>query len=461
MVETKTINKCCIGWAIFFAVILFLANVIFSFNYYEYDFDNNSIMSEIIDNLNGKLILSLSAKDECEKDENKLIFGKWDGLSDGCYCEGPKTYQRACRSGEIRDGCKDVSTKKKNYMKINNKYLCVKYSEKTYNELLKSDKVVSKNNECPKGYESCGIIDTFENKYCADKIENCPINLDRLNDSFELNMQNEFESYPIGYDYKLNKKLNNQIISLIQLSEDKYPCIYPGEKTWNYNYQFEATSKNCSTKVLETFYDERYEILKNYNTTKKDLYIDNEIPSYGAPKGDIYKSVYLYGRSFIGFDKEKFDEIPKDSIISVQKVSNNCGTVMNVLSIALLIFLSLPIIAACICIGGTGGHPPKCSGNECGCVFLTCGIGGGITAALAFVIDFILCIIIFVCSIILKSKLSFKVSDDYTNELIQLLIDDGSKNFGFSRTIVIIIGLDLVPLIILLINFIRKGELEL
>lgn len=461
MVETETINKCCIGWAIFFAVVLFLANVIFSFNYSELNFEGNIIFSEIIDNLNGKLILSLTERDKCFTDEKALSFGKWDGSSGGCDCQ-TKINKGYCSINQKDRGCENInSNPPQNYKKINNKYLCIKYSDKTYQELLKSDQVVPKSNECPRGYESCGIIDTLENKYCVDKVENCPINLERLNATFELNMQNEYESYPIGYDYILNNNISSQIISFIQLSEDYSPCIYPGEKTWNYNYDLEQGDKNCSTQVLDTYYDERYEKIKNFNTTKEDLYKDNEIPSNGKPHGEIDKLVYLYGRRFLGFDKGEFDTFPKDSIMSIQKVSNNCGAVMQFLSTALLIFLSLPILAACICIGGTCGHPPNCSGNECGCVFLTCGIGGGVTAALAFVVDFILCIIIFICSIILSSKLSIKVSDKYTNELIQLLIDYASQNFAFSRTVVIIIGINLIPLIILLINRIRKGELEL
>lgn len=452
---SQTFNQVCVGFAIFFAVVLFIVNVIFSFKYENYEFENNKFFLEITNSLNGKIIYSLSAKDRCDSNENQLILGEWDGSEEGCYCSSQsKVYNRECQSRDIKNGCTYVHPlSSKQYRKLNSKFLCIKNSEKTYLELLKTEQIVSKNSYCPVGYKSCGTIDTLENKFCTPSNEDCPINMNRINENFNLYLQNEYESYPIGYTS--NNNLENQIISIIKISED-YPCIYPGEKSWYYNYDLES-NKTCFTSIKGKIQDDRYEKMINYNTTKEDLYKDNNIISYGPPHGDIEKTVYLYGRSFLGFEKEKITKFSYDSIISVQNVSNNCGTVMRYLSTALLIFLSLPVLVVIVCVCGTGGHPPNCSGEECGCAFMACGIGGGITGVLAFVIDFILCIIIFICTIMIKLKLPSKVSDEYTNELIQLLLDEGSKNFGFSMAVICILVATLIPLVILLINCIRHG----
>lgn len=451
----KTCNQVCVGLAIFFAVVLFIVNVIFSFKYKNYEFENNKILSEINNSLNGKIIYSLTAKDSCDSNENQLIFGEWDGSEEGCYCSSSEIYKRECNENEIKKGCTYVRPLgSKQYNKLNSKYLCIKNSEKTYLELLKTEQIVSKNSNCPVGYKSCGTIDTLENKFCTLSNEDCPINMNKINENFNLYLQNEYESYPIGYTS--NNNLENQIISIFQISED-YPCIYPGEKTWSYNYDLEPLDKTCSTPIKGRINDDRYEKMINYNTTKEDLYKDNNIVNYGPPHGDIEKIVYLYGRSFLGFEKGKMAKFSYDSIISVQNVSNNCGTVMRYLSTALLIFLSLPVIVIVGCVCGTGGRPPSCSGEEFGCALMTCGIGGSITGVLAFVIDFILCIIIFVCTIMIKTKLPSKVGDEYTNEFIQVLLDEGSKNLIFSIAVVSILVATLIPLVILLINCIRHG----
>ena len=459
MVSKETCNFiCCITLGIL-GVALFLTNIIFSFKYKEYDFEGNTILKEIMNNLNSKLILSLTEKEKCSTDETELSLGKWDGASSGCFCSENDIIEYKCTSYNKRDGCKDVGPfSSLTYKKINSDYLCIKQSKETYLDLLKSDKIISKNSECPSNYVSCGIVDTFGNKLCAENKDNCPISMEYFNENFKYKLENknEDESFPIGYNNILNSD-ESQILSVFQLGE-KNPCIYPGEKYWEPSSVLEP-KEICYSNISLKFYDERYEKISVINTTKYQLYLDNGIPEFIKGKNTV---VYLYGRSFMGFEKGKLDSFSYDSIISTQNLSNRCHNVMKILSTALLIFIGLPIFVVISCVCGTGGHPPnlQCSDKECGCILLTSAIGTAVTAVLAFVIDFILCIIVFACSLSLKIKLSIKYSDDISNELIQLLIDEGSKNFIFSLAIVSIIFLAIINGIILLVNYIRDGEIK-
>ncbi len=73
----------------FFTFAIILANLAFNLIFYiEYDFENDSIISEINTNLDDKLISSLDFRNYCKDDEEKLILGKWNGTMSGCECEG-------------------------------------------------------------------------------------------------------------------------------------------------------------------------------------------------------------------------------------------------------------------------------------------------------------------------------------------------------------------------------------
>ena len=61
------------------------------------------------------------------------------------------------------------------FQKINSKYICVKNSNTTYKDLMKSNQILPKDSECPSNFKSCGIIDTLENIFCVLENETCPI----------------------------------------------------------------------------------------------------------------------------------------------------------------------------------------------------------------------------------------------------------------------------------------------
>ena len=68
-------------------ITIFILEIVFLFVYVKYNFDNNLLLSEIENNLNGKLIYSLKTKIACDADEEELVLGMWDGLKEGCFCK--------------------------------------------------------------------------------------------------------------------------------------------------------------------------------------------------------------------------------------------------------------------------------------------------------------------------------------------------------------------------------------
>ena len=161
----------------FIWLILLITPIYFYFNINpNYDFENNLVIQEIKSNLNGKLIYSLRQSFTCESDEEVLILGKWDGITNGCDCEGSIQINK-CSKEKIDHGCKTLfSIKPISYTIFNSKYFCAKTSKLNYKELLLNDIVVSKYDNCPYNYKSCGKIDTFERKFCVRKEESCPLN---------------------------------------------------------------------------------------------------------------------------------------------------------------------------------------------------------------------------------------------------------------------------------------------
>ena len=48
-------------------------------------------------------------------------------------------------------------------------------SDKTYLDYLNNDNIISKDEECPANYKSCGIIDTLERKLCVKNGNLCSL----------------------------------------------------------------------------------------------------------------------------------------------------------------------------------------------------------------------------------------------------------------------------------------------
>lgn len=423
----------------------FITSIVFSFKYNEYDFDN--IINEIGNSINGKLIYNLTFRDKCYSNEEKLIFGKYDGLEvKGCNCKG-SIKGSECTKDDLNNGCNTIDPiQSKYYTKINSNYICAIKSNKTYKELLKTNQIRIKNAKCPQNYISCGIIDTLNRKLCVKTGEICPINIEYLENKELYNENN------IDFSTNISANDSKQILSIFKINE-YIPCMNPSEKNWTYHTSIEPKNKQCLTTIHNFVNDFRYEQWPNINTTKYKLYKDNEIKIFDEKKAKK-EYVYLYGRNFIGFEEETIEEFSYENLISAQTISNRCGYGMMILSIVFLGILISPIAGLC---GAAGG------GNQCN--EDSCKVGIYIYTGFlilsfvgTFLIDIIFAIIIFAYFKEIKSVLNKIESDIYTNEAIQIFISQISINYKFPLAIIIIFGITLIFGIILLIKYIIKRE---
>ena len=122
--------------------------IIYLFANPQYDFENNLIVQEIKNSLEGKLIYSLRPSITCESDEEELILGIWDGIIDGCDCEGSIGINK-CSKEKIENNCKTIfAIEPKNYTIFNSKFFCAKTSKLQYKDLLNTNQVKSKDEKC-------------------------------------------------------------------------------------------------------------------------------------------------------------------------------------------------------------------------------------------------------------------------------------------------------------------------
>jgi len=416
-----------IKYAIVIVLVLgfLISNIVFAFKYKKYLLDNDGIFLEIKNSFEGKLIYSFELKPNCSSEEEILPLGKWDGFKEGCKCKN-KIKDKACSNDDLGNNCKVIKAKKPRiYTKINSNYICVKKSNITYIDLMKSNQILPKDKECPKNYIKCGIIDTLENILCIPNNETCPI---KLNDI--ININNE-----------INSTIDDQILSIFKLNENITPCIDPAEKTWR-SYNILEEDKKCRTKIFGKLYDDRYEKIYIINTTKKNLYIDNSIIDFYDNRTSLEETIYLYARSFIGFKQKTIDKYYNNykHLISKQKVPNNSGFVLKIFACILLGIIISPICGM-----------PKGSSNPSDFIFIV--VAFIIVSILSFFIDIILCIIIYICSSDINSKLDIRDNDDYSNKLIEKLLDHYSINsifsliniiFCFPATIALIVGVMII-----------------
>lgn len=306
---------------------------VFSFIFIKYEFDSHPISQEIENSIDGKPIISFNLKSACSPEEEILIFGEWDGTKFGCKCgdsyKSTSYCQTAYGSSSECESIPEVPPIK--YQKIKSKYICIKKYNKTYRELLKSNQIISKYEECPLNYKSCGIIDTLERQLCFKNEEDCPITIEYFR-----NMDSNLKDKPF------NRLNYSQILTLFKIHEN-YPCIHPSEKNWHYNHILQDT-RTCHTKILGELLDYRYRRMSTISTIKYDLYKDNGIKSEYNKYILEKETVYLYGRYFMGFEGEKIGNYSYENLLSYQKISNGCKT-----GTKYLILISLGIISILSC----------------------------------------------------------------------------------------------------------------
>ena len=79
--------------------IIFIVNIIFSFAYSKYEFENNIIINEIMNSLNGALIKGFYLGIKCFSEDEMIYLGEWDGfVVDGCDCDDGNVFKEECKT---------------------------------------------------------------------------------------------------------------------------------------------------------------------------------------------------------------------------------------------------------------------------------------------------------------------------------------------------------------------------
>ena len=407
-----------------------IVNVVFAFYFsFKYNFENKRILDEIEENLNGALIYSFRISHYCELYEKKLVIDKFKGIKI-CNCQGTK-FIRRCTEQEIIDECKDIFLiEPKEYTKINSQYICVTKSSKTYLNLLKDNNIISKDKGCPNNYKLCGTIDTLDNQLCVKNEENCPLTSNEIHNLSLLNDD------------------NNEILSIFKLDQ-KYPCMNSNHKNWNFNGDLQVYADECSNKIRNELYDFRYKKI-NITTNQYDLYKENDLlddMEQFEINTDKLKNekVNFFGRTFLGFDREKAINYNREVLMSKQNLLNNCLYAMEIVAYIVV----APLFYLC-CVG--------CAGIKYGAAICICIL---VTLAILFIpssiIYFILSIIIFVNHNAVESLLDFG-SDKYTNALIKELMEGSSVNFCISLFSIIVFPIIIISISISLCILYNKKE---
>jgi hypothetical protein len=186
--------------------------------------------------------------------------------------------ERECMNNETN--CQNIKgLEPKNFTVFNGTEICVSRKGDKYKDLIKSGKIIGKNQTCSEADRSCGVVDTLDRKLCVDKNQDCPININNIN---KIQEKLFISNNKLDIDNKmyLNEENNEEkIISLIKLS-DGYPCLRINEKNWKVYHPDEKVKSQTCSEINGQTTDNRYEKFNNYQTRKMDLYQDNKLDEF-------------------------------------------------------------------------------------------------------------------------------------------------------------------------------------
>ena len=419
---------------------LLITNMVFSFYYIRYEFDNEKIISYIHETLESKFIYSFIPRTKCLDGEEKLVLGQWDGTLKKCQCNGI-TKDLPCGKGD--KDCETVEGEKPiDYTVFGGKEICVVRKGESYYNLVQIEKIIAKDKNCSETQKFCGIVDTFERKLCVNKDEDCPLNKSSMDKVFE---ETPLKSFISKINFDKNNLINflneenddNKIISIIKLS-DGYPCLNISEKNWKSYHPAEKYKNLYCSKINGQTLDYKYQKFENFRTKKVDLYRDNNLSKYITTYLEEDDTIInLYGTNFLGLDVGE-NGFNYAKILSIQDLSNSCGNAMRVISYIIIAAIAIP---GC-CFGGAASGGGSGGGDLSG-LAICFGVIIGVVSCVGFVGYFIICIIIYVSiqRVVWFLKGALNIGDETTKILINELIEKYSSNYTYALTIIILLAL--------------------
>ena len=167
------------------------------------------------------LDLSLTKK----KGYEKIIFLNSGNFQQKCDCslidDFKRVYEGECNQYKLSKGCVEFIPNNATF--ILGKELYAKYYKANY--LTLNSRLLDNGKSCKDGYKRCGYLDEYQNTFCVEEDENCPIN----SVHFELNDSNSI------IDIKTdNTRKDLPIINNIFIFEDKEPTIFEIDSSIEY-----------------------------------------------------------------------------------------------------------------------------------------------------------------------------------------------------------------------------------
>ena len=258
-------------------------------------FKTVTFLDELINDLNKSPIFDFSLNDKYYSPYGykKIKFGEWEGTKIGCKCQN-KTNEGECSEEQKRIRCKPVYPYwPKEYYYYRGKIFSGKrFRYKSYDDLIKRNLIIQKQNNCPIGMKKCGIIDSLDNILCMKKYDDCPINDIIINNTEKIENYTSIALNDTLFFHCAGEMVNKKIVSDLFVFKGK-PCYNSQEHNWEAYFPLEYESK-CKTNKTEN--DERY----------------------GEPL-DSYNQYLFYYRNFIGYNFECLNNNKVEDILSELK----------------------------------------------------------------------------------------------------------------------------------------------
>lgn len=202
------------------------------------------------------------ASNDCELIRNKfpLISDQWAGTVKGCINSNNISNKSCGKYGRTINATGPISY---NYWKETK--LCAQRNSTNYLQLP----IFESEESCPKGYRSCGVVDTSNNVLCREKKSPCPINYLEIIPKDQVFPQGfDFNSIELSDSYLITSDINTKdfIINSLLIDENQ-PCADPSYKNYHeppYILEIYYNKSRCFTK-LGGYYLDPSPILKDYD----------------------------------------------------------------------------------------------------------------------------------------------------------------------------------------------------
>lgn len=286
-----------------------------------------------------------------ETNDNKVIFGIWEGTKKGC---GKDNKAKVLKEGGNCDKNEEfLNDIPKQYITKYKGISLVGISKNSYYDLLYDGSIIKKNEECPAGKINVGYIDTLNNKLCLDNDAIRPISYVSISSIAPTGISNinTITGTDINFYYSSDPYPNSneipKIVNSFKIADSEVMCTLPNLYSFNYNFHpLDAYKKDYADKcVLLYDYNQDYtkdskiyhslDTIEMYTLFQENGIIDrisnSKIKDYGFDV-EVYKNrnLKIYVRMHYGFDKDCLDK--RETKLDIDTLGLIYGRADNILT---------------------------------------------------------------------------------------------------------------------------------